>query len=70
MELITDVTVKSKFRILAAVREMQAANEPVTIKAVAEKVGLAGLSGVRAHLLALEGAGLIKWQRRGEKLAA
>jgi predicted ArsR family transcriptional regulator len=67
--IINDPTVKTKFRIIAAVNEMQAAKEPITIKAVAKKVQLAGLSGVRAHLLALERDGLINL-KRGGKIAA
>jgi predicted ArsR family transcriptional regulator len=66
--IINDPKMKTKFRVQAAVKEMQAAKEPVTIAGVAKRVQLAGLSGVRAHLLALERDGLIDLQRG--KLAA
>ncbi len=67
--MLTDKTIKSKFRVKAAVHEMQDAGLPITIKAVADRVGLVGLSGVRSHLLELERDGLIDLHR-GSKIAA
>lgn len=60
---INDPKLKTKFRIQAAVEEIQAAGDRVTIAGVAKRVQLTGLSGVRAHLLALERDGLIKLKR-------
>jgi hypothetical protein len=63
MELIKNPAVKTRVRVQAAVEQMQAAGEPVTIAGVARKVELAGLAGVRTHLLALERDGLIDLKR-------
>jgi predicted ArsR family transcriptional regulator len=61
--MMNDLKMKTKFRVLAAVEEMQAANKPITMRGLAKKVQLAGHSGVRLHLLALERDGLIDLKR-------
>jgi predicted ArsR family transcriptional regulator len=68
--MFTDPTIKTRYRVLAAFRENQAAGLPVTLHAIAKKVGLAAISNARAHLIALERDGLIEYQNRREKRAA
>jgi hypothetical protein len=69
--MINDPKFKTKFRIIAAVKEMEANGEPITIRGVAKKVKLTAHSNVRAHMLALSADGLINWKREyGGKIAA
>lgn len=61
--MINDPKIKTKFRIIAAVEEMQANGESITIRGVAKKLQLTAHSNIRAHMLALSADGLIKWKR-------